>query len=510
MREHDTRLLPFQEARIILPLLASFIMSAWIGFQVAEGKLKQAVAALVLICLVMLLFKLSWRSLIYISILLLTIPTRGLFTLGGWSVRLVDIVIPLTALRFLIEGQISARPAFKLGAPFLKYLSVFFLLGLISLIRVYFKFDIDVLAASGVSFVRFWFFALICLCIPAVVDSRQKLRQLVVFLALIGTFHAVLGVLEGVFYYLDFGKWIEAFYAFLGHEVHMQPISAYRAGGLQFTPENLGIVLGSFLPFMLLVPTFQDNGKETRWFISIVLAGLAIISALARSGLLLTLYFGAGFCSFKGVRPAAKWAVSIIILCILAGAVSSAHFQQRLSDITYIFDSTPNTPGTTTVGAITRLPDVWRDSLRVFRLQGEYLLGNGWATIQESFVRYGYKGSVLQSDVWKGYGGFTAGNTYLQFLNDTGLLGMLAFVFCWISAIFLAGRLWWRTGDVFTANLCLVICMFLIARGIQNIYGILLVRGDTYSVVGIVWIYLGLLSAVSWLENNPRRYERCG
>ncbi len=502
MREADSPPAYAPDNRALVLLAASFLLSAFIGFQLADGSYKSAFVMLTFFWLAFLLVRLSWRSLVYISLLLMTIPAREVIAFAGKSLRIVDILIPLTALGLVVEGILQNRRPFNLRAPFLKYLGLFFLIGIISLIRVYFTFDGRVFTASTVSFIRFWSFSLICLCIPGVVDNKRDLRRLVMFLSAICILHAGFGVLDSILYHLGRKNWIIYIYDFIGHSYINRFRASYRVGGLQFTPENLGIMLGSFLPFILLSLTLIKSNR--RWgVLGLALVGVAVLQAQARSGLLLLLYFSIGFCLFGKLQPGFKQLILLGLSVLLLGVVLSKHFNQRLEDINQLFSSQERITPWTSVQSVKQAPDVWRDSLRIYKLQGKYLLGSGWATLNEYFYSYAYHGNPLQSRLWYIKGMMTARNTYLQFLNDTGLLGLLAFVAFWVSAIFSAFRLWRKATDPFIQNLCLAIWLFMIVRTFQNMYGVLLVRGDTYSIVSISWIYIGLLAAIGWLEMQP-------
>lgn len=477
-------------------LIISILVSASMGFLVIEGKPKAALVILVFTWLFFLSLRLSWRTLVYVSLVLITIPARDLFKFGGWSIRLVDIFIPLTALRIIVE-KLQRKESFKLRAPFIKYLGLFLVIGLISLIKIYPIFGSRSLVASAVSFNRFWLFSLICFCISEVVNSQQDLKRIVVFLAVICTFHAVFGMLDGLLYYLGYKDLVISFYEYLGYNPENTFGAVYRSGGLHFSPENLGRMLGNFFPFILLAMFAHKSGRSWK-LLGLLALGVSIVGAKARGGLFLIVYFCVGLCLLGRLRPAAKWLILLGLSGLLFVAVLSKDFRERLSDTNDIFQAQVSG---TSVNFYRKTPQVWRDSLRVYKFRGEYLLGSGWGTMDERFNRYAYPGSILQSDIWHSEDSTTR-NAYLQFLNEIGLLGLLAFVAFWLSAIFSAGRLWYHSKDTFEWNLYLVIWLAFIAQTVQNMFRAFLIRGDTYTIVGIPWIYLGLLLAAYGLERE--------
>ncbi len=483
--------------RVIVSVVISGLVSAWIGFNIATGEYKAAFSSLILVWLFLLLFKVSWRTLVYISLFLMTIPARDVFKIGGWHIRLVDIIIPLTTLRIIIEKILQHKESFKVRAPFLKYLWGFGAIGLISLIKVYNIFGTVSLTASAVSFGRFWLFSLICFCVPWIADKKEDLRQLVVFLAIVGAFHATFGMLDNLFYYLGYKDLVISIYEFFGYNPENTFGAIYRSGGLLFTPENLGKMLGYFFPFILLAMTIHHSGRGWK-LLGLFALGVSIIGAKARGGLFLIIYFSAGFCLLGRLRIRYKLLILIVVSGLLFGALSSEDFRKRLSDIDHIFQDYTYI---TSVNFYRETPKVWRDSLRLYKLQGEYILGSGWGTMDERFSRYAYPGSILKSNIWQEPGP-TSRNAYLQFLNETGLLGLLAFVAFWLSAISLAWRIWRRSTDTFSWNLYLIIWLFLIAQTLQNMFSVFLVRGGTYTIVGVQWIYLGLLLAACQLEKE--------
>lgn len=485
--------------RVMGAIFAACILSFWIGVQVVAGAYKSIFSLFVLVLFSFMLVRLSCRSLVYIILFLCTLPTTALFKVGGLSIRLIDILVPVVALRFLGKFIVSRAKTSKLYMPFHKYLVALLFIGILSLVKAYYLFDIDTLLASLVSLSRFWVFFLICLCIPAVIENRYDLQNMVTFLAFVGVFHAFFGVLDLVAYQLGYRHLITRIYDFVGRGYGSRFIAAYRVGGLQFTPENLGIMLGYFLPFILI--SMAHSESNSKWWVSgIALLELAIIGALARTGLLLSVAFCLGFCLFGQCKKSRKVIIVAGILLFMFGTHFSEAFQERLADITHMLPQEQNVYKHTSVQAYRESVDVWRDSLKTYQLQNNYWLGSGWGTLHKHFERYGYDGSTLQSYVWARNGVQTADNAYLQILNDIGLLGLLAFLAFWVSAAYLAWKQWRCSTDVFSRNLYLSVVLFMVLRGLQNMYATMLIRGDTYTMIGIGWIYIGLLSAMFCLD----------
>jgi len=93
------------------------------------------------------------------------------------------------------------------------------------------------------------------------VDNRHDLQRLLVFLGILGVLHAGFGVLDALLYHLGLKDWITAAYDFIGRGYANRFGEFYRVGGLQFTPENLGLMLGYFLPFVLLATTLCSSRR---------------------------------------------------------------------------------------------------------------------------------------------------------------------------------------------------------------------------------------------------------
>jgi O-antigen ligase len=183
---------------------------------------------------------------------------------------------------------------------------------------------------------------------------------------------------------------------------------------------------------------------------------------------------------YLGIVKQRKLLVFLLIFILTwAGLVPQA-VQQR------VMMSYDKQSGKLDHSAETRL-DLWEDAIEVFK--SSPIVGTGYNTYAYMHRNKGaYGGSAYYEDTH---------NIYVKVLLETGIIGILLFIWL-LGKTFLTGfRLFWRAKDPFFASLGLGLSVWVLCAVVANSFGD---RWTFFQVSGYMWVLAGLVSEALVLE----------
>jgi putative inorganic carbon (HCO3(-)) transporter len=215
-----------------------------------------------------------------------------------------------------------------------------------------------------------------------------------------------------------------------------------------------------FMLFLLSIYTFQKQKWIKLGILGVVLTGIyCLLYSFSRGGYLA---FLVGL-MFLGILKERKILLAMLVLLIAWQVLLPTSVQQRVS-MTY------DQHGQLDASAQTRV-DLWQDAMTLFR--DNPVLGTGFNT-------YAYLGRV-------GYYTDTH-NYYLKVMVETGVIGLLLFLWLVWRMFALGFRLFRTAEDPFLQALGLGFAVMMIGAVVLNLFGD---RWTYMQVNGFLWVLLG-------------------
>lgn len=251
-----------------------------------------------------------------------------------------------------------------------------------------------------------------------------------------------------------------------------------EGGNMGYAGTNgLAAYEAQFATFAIALASFERRfWLRAAYYLLGIFSAICLMYSLSRGGYAALLV---GWL-FLGIVKERKLLVVLIIFVLTWTNLVPPAVQQR------VMMSYDTQSGRLDHSAETRL-DLWEDAIEVF--QSSPIVGTGFNTYAYMHRNKGaYGGTAYYEDTH---------NIYLKVLLETGLLGILLFV--WLLAkTFLTGfRLFWRAKNPFYASLGLGLSVWLICAATASAFGD---RWTFFQVSGYMWILAGLVSQALVLE----------
>jgi O-antigen ligase len=398
-------------------------------------------------------------------------------------------LVPFAFLRYIIDFTIIKNIGFS-KAPLSKPILMFLLVCALSLMKSIKIFPQDIFIRSFIEFYRFCSFALIFFLVVNLVKSLDQAKKIIFFIVFCGIVQTMVGLIESVAFYGGFQNQVFNIYELIGYNPRNIYYHYYRAGGLQGTPENLGFIIASFAPILLFLSVTVRNRLSKMglglslviMFVTIIITGTRM--AMVMIGILLGIYM---MYSPRKIRS-----LKYCFLAVLVFAGGCYFSDVLITRWTELFLSREST-------SLFWKSQVWESALKLF--PKEPILGSGWATFKyqaiehyRELIHFEYSSGRFASRI------DNAQNMYLQILVDCGMAGLCVFLWMWFRVISSTWKAIKITQDIFWKNFALAMFSSFIAFAFAGLFNSLhIVRGNTYTLISLFWLYCGLVS-VLWRE----------
>lgn len=254
-----------------------------------------------------------------------------------------------------------------------------------------------------------------------------------------------------------------------------------EGGAMGYAGSNgLAAFEAQFATFLLAMASLERK-RRTRWgyFLLAGFAVLCLVYALSRAGYVA---FLAGWL-FLGVVKNRKLLIALAVFVLVWTAVVPRAVQERVQ-MTY----DPNR-GELDPSAATRI-ELWEDATQLVRSYPA--LGTGFNT-------YAYLSRI------RNYA--DTHNIYLKVLVETGVAGLLLFLWLWVKSFRWGWRLFRSAEDPFLRGLGLGLAGWVIAAAAANAFGD---RWTFLQIQGLFWVMAGLVARALALEEEEAMTAKTG
>jgi putative inorganic carbon (hco3(-)) transporter len=410
------------------------------------------------------LLSIFWRPIVGIFYLLPLIPLQTLryrlndLPLGG---SVMGVMLVAVALGLLRRGQ----PIFP-KSPWTKWVCIYFLFSFVSLVLGSFYLGRPLPLPGDERFGVWQDFILLpvmLLLVAAVKPTRKEIVAIVIVMCL-----ATLA--------LDHNFWD----AVSGRDFSTYSDDIREASSMGYAGSNgLAAFEAQVVGLLLALAAFE---KRFLWRIGYY--GLASFSAiclmysLSRGGYIALL---AG-CLFLGLFKQRKLLIFLALFAFTWTSLVPGAVQQRVQ---MSYDQQTEALDNS---AETRLT-LWEGALDVFRTSP--IIGTGFDT-------YAYMELTKRTDGVQGYYEDTH-NIFVKVLVETGILGLLIFLWFLLKTFRVGFHLFRRAKDPFFASLGLGLCAWMVCAVAANCFGD---RWTYPQVSGFMWVLCGLVSQALLIENT--------